>query len=132
MIRLLALLLLALCSCKSMGGGSPAGVVGSVILDPTNSTPSALIRYDGNTLVAWGEAELQAEVYLEASGFPVLLRTVQADKVLVHVRKPEFSWEGKVGDPLPQECAHLFRVGEAAAWGLTFQTPFPPNPHPTP
>lgn len=133
MIRLLAVLLLALASCASTGGGgAPAGVVSAVVLGEPGQAPQGFVKYDGNALCARGSVALTAEIYLAVSGIPLLLRVVDASETVVHVRKPEFTWKGSASDPIPHQVRHLFRAGEILAWGLTFTEPFPPIPHSTP
>lgn len=118
-LLLAALLFVPLAACTSTSGGG-AGVVASVTVGPAGAAPAALVRYDGNVLVAWGAQDYVAEMYVQATGLPVLLRAGGAGVAIVRVRKPELVWEGHVGDELPAAAAFLFREAEVEAWGLRF------------
>lgn len=128
------LVALALClsifspACQSPGGGTSAGVVASVAVGDTAACPTVLARYDGNTFAAWGSESYVAEMFVEQTGLPILLRTGAAGTALVRVREPKFQWEGKPGEPLPQEAAVLFRQTEVDAWRLSFAPPPAPAP----
>lgn len=110
-------------SCQSQGGG--LGVVASVqVYDAANTAkPSALVRYDGNTLVMWGGAAAQYELFLVAPPNLPLYGPFQkkADGVYTAQREPEDkAWQTGMDEPLPEACRHLFRQVEIDAWGLQF------------
>lgn len=121
---------LTLSGCATGG----VGVVGSLYAAPVaGAKPTLLARYDGNTFVAWGEGAAIAELYIQATGLPLYPPvSVAAGKAIVKVRKPEFKWEGTVGDPLPVEAEPMFRTAEVEAWQLAFGTPTPVPPPPVP
>ena len=134
---------LALSSCAAPGGqGQNAGVVASVTIGPEGAgSRTAVFRYDGNTLVAWGAESYVAEIYVQATGLPLLIRTGAQSVAIVHRRDPEFLWQGRAGESLPDEARLLFRPAEISLWGLAFVpapppvvdivSP-PPSPPPTP
>lgn len=107
-------------SCQSPSGGS--GVVASFTLQESwDQTPTALVRYDLNTTVAWGSFSPILEVFLETSGFPIHgPMSFPAGHARVIVHDPAFEWTGPIGGPLPAQAKHLFREAEIALWGLSF------------
>lgn len=121
-IALVVFLVWLVTGCAALGGGSQGvGVVASASVAGIGR-PTFLARYDGNTFVAWSGAAATAEVFGEATGFPLYGPTiVDAQTVVVHVRKPEFRWKGAPGDDMPLAARVLFRESEVVAWGLKFQ-----------
>lgn len=116
------MLILACCAgCKTPDGSTNAGVVASVIVGDPTQRPAALVRYDANTFVAWGEQAYVSEIYIEQTGLPLWIQGGDAHVAIVKVRKPEFSWKGAPGDILPAEAAVLFRAAEIQAWRLHFE-----------
>lgn len=127
LIAVLALLLLVLAtqSCNSTGG---AGVVASVqVYDAVNTAkPTALARWDGNTLCMWGGAALHYELFLSAEPNLPLYGPFQikAGKVYTAQRKPlDVAWTTDIDAPLPYAAMVLFRPIEIESWGLTFEAP---------
>lgn len=117
---LFALALLA--GCQNTGGGS--GVIASVSvhdIDP-GARPTALVRWDGNTLVAWGAAAVMYEAFVAVNGIPIYGPFFnQAGEILVYQREPiETSWHADINAPIPEAARVLFRQGEISAWGLVF------------
>lgn len=116
-------LALSLSSCASTGGGTSAGVVASATAGPIGARPAVLFRFDGNTLVAWANADYAAELFIQASGLPLMSRSGVAGVAIVGTIDPKFSWDGRLGDSLPYQAASLFRPAEIDVWGLTFELP---------
>lgn len=116
-------LALSLSSCASPGGGTGVGVVASATAGPIGARPAVLFRFDGNTFVAWGNADYAAELFIQASGLPLMSRSGVAGVAVVGTIDTKFSWDGRLGDPLPYQAASLFRPAEIDVWGLTFDAP---------
>lgn len=119
---LLASILLALASCATPGG---VGAVGSVVAGDSspNARPSLLVRYDGDTLVAWARAGAEASLFFKnAEPRSYLMPPVRwADgRAIVHIRSEDYKWEGSIDDPLPAWAAPMFSFEERQAWGLQF------------
>jgi hypothetical protein len=115
-----ALLAIALCGCGATGAGGQKPLVASVVVMGETS-PTALVRYDLNGLVAWGVAKAELEVYLRGSGIPILGPLyIDEHKAVVKIKDPEFEWTGPLAGPLPHQSRPWFRQGEITAWGLHF------------
>lgn len=124
LVLLLAVLACILASgCKGPGGVKTAGVVASATFGPVGEKPATLIRYDGNTFVAWSSVEYVAELYIQATGMPLLIYAGKESTAIVKVNDPPFQWEGKFGDPLPSQAASQFRGAEIEAWNLFLPSP---------
>lgn len=128
----LALLTLALPSCRTASGGEiyDLGLTGSVVADASPGTkPLLCARYDGNTFVAWASASIEASMFwteAEPRAYalpPVVLEDGQA---IVRVMSANYSWSGSITDPLPAPARALFSADEVTSWQLEFfnlQTP---------
>lgn len=109
-------------ACSSTGG---AGVIASAqVYDAANTPkPSALVRYDGNTLVMWGGAAAQYELFMVTPPNLPLYGPFQkkAEGVYTMQREPsDRAWQTGMDEPLPEAAKHLFRPIEIESWGLTF------------
>lgn len=120
-IAVAAALAFALAGCQSPTQG--AGVVASVHVGEPGEKPAALVRFDGNTFVAWGSQAYVGEAFVQATGLPVYIYAGMASTAVVKVAKPGYSWQGAVGDMLPAQAQSMFRASEIQAWGLTFHAP---------
>lgn len=120
---LIALLLLGmLSSCSLLGGGEPVAIASVAAYDaanPPGEKPAAIVRWDGNTFVAWGSGGATGEIMQPVTFLP-LWGPVSVDKgfAYVKVNDPPFEWKGSIHDPLPAQALGAFRPAEIEAWGL--------------
>lgn len=117
--RCLVLILVSLFAFACKGG---APVVASVKIEGATGASVGFVKYDGDLLLARGEVELTAELYFKGSGEPVLLPAgVEAGKQIAVSKSAKIKLEAPAGTPIPAIFASLFKPGEAAALGVTFE-----------
>lgn len=139
-VLLLACLAFALAGCKVSGGvtggGSGLPVVAVVQAVDTSGVPLLFARSDGDTTVAMSATKGSAYIFDKASGVTVLGPVIfeAPHSVVVVSRKRSFHAQLAPGVPLPDwvQDTGLFRPGEAAALGLSFEAPPAPPAPPSP
>lgn len=135
-----AVLVAALClaGCEGMGERS-TGLVGQVIIGSSaGGRPPGFFAYDGDTLVAWGDSEAQAQLLLQSTWGALLPPAeFKAGEVFVQKRSAKLRWRGKPGEPMSLAAVEVISPAQIAAWSLTFEADgledgqIPPEiPHP--
>lgn len=128
--------LLFFASCVTGADGiKSSSVVMSFVVAGDDGHAVALARSDLNTTVVFGAGQASGELFQKPSatmpaGFPLYGPIVaEVGKVYVFDRGRDYKAKFNIGAPLPAFCAVLFRPGEAAALGLSFEpTEAPPAP----
>lgn len=118
---------LGMSSCSGLGSKQPLpdlGVTGRAVVygpEGEGALPIALVAYDANTLVAWGDAKIQAELFLKVTGGDVVPpASVGAGKATVRNRAAGVDWSGDISaKQLPAIASMAFKPGEVERWGVT-------------
>lgn len=116
------LLFFALVGCNSTGDGGGLPAVAALNITSTDGTQlTGTVRYDGNTFLAYGVTNAQAELWLKANGMPILGPVVFDERsAYLKVNKPSFKWKGDLTQPFPAQARVLFRESEIAFYQLPF------------